>query len=164
VLAAAEKRRMLVFVHCGVLKVGFRTKLGLPSAFDGTLGNPLSLQRPAAEFPNLKFIVPHLGSGLFRELLMLADQAPNVYTDTSGIGGWAKYLDGNPTRAAVIRQAVEVMGAGRLLFGTDSTFFPRGWRRDVFDQQLAVFAEAKLSAEDVALILGGNLERLAADG
>lgn len=160
VLQAADKRGMFVFVHCGALKVGFRTKLGLASAFDGTLGNPPALQRPAAEFPNLNFILPHLGSGLFRELLMLADQAPNVYTDTSGIGGWAKYLDGNPTRAEVLRQAVDVMGARRLLFGSDSTFFPRGWRRDVFEQQLAAFAEAKLSNEDVALILGGNLERL----
>jgi predicted TIM-barrel fold metal-dependent hydrolase len=57
----------------------------------------------------------------------------------------------------VLRQAVEVMGAGRLLFGTDSTFFPRGWRRDVFDQQMALFVEAGLSDEQVTRILGVNL-------
>jgi hypothetical protein len=33
---------------------------------------------------------------------------------------------------------VEVIGAERLLLGTDSTFFPRGWRRDVFDAHLKV--------------------------
>jgi predicted TIM-barrel fold metal-dependent hydrolase len=140
--------------------VGFRTKLGLPSAFDGMMANPLALQRPAAQYPRAKFVVPHLGSGMLRELLMLADQSPNVYADTSGFGGWAKYLDGAPGKAQMVRQAVEVMGAGRLLFGTDSTFFPRGWRKDVFDEQLKVFQEAGLSAEQVKQILSGNMERL----
>lgn len=160
VLELANEQRLNVFVHCGVLKVGFRTKLGLPCAFDAQFANPLLLQRPAAEFPRANFIVPHLGSGLLRELLMLADQCSNVYADTSGLPGWAKYLDGRPMPAQVLRQAVDVMGAHRLLFGTDSTFFPRGWRRDVFDAQLEVFRQARLSEEQVAQILGQNLERL----
>jgi predicted TIM-barrel fold metal-dependent hydrolase len=162
VLDVANRHQLNVFVHCGVLKVGFRTKLGLPCAFDAMLSNPLALQKPAAQFPRARFIVPHLGSGYFRELLMLADTSPNVYADTSGVAGWAKYLDGSPTPAQVLRQAVTVMGAGRLLFGSDSTFFPRGWRRDVFDQQLRMFEEAKLSADDVTKILGRNLQDLIA--
>ena len=156
----ANQHALNVFVHCGVLKVAFRTKLGLPCAFDAQFANPLLLQRPANEFPRARFIIPHLGSGLLRELLMLADQAPNVYADTSGPNGWAKYLDGAPTPAEVLRQAVDVMGAHRLLFGTDSTFFPRGWRKEVFEQQLAVFREAQLTDEQVASILGQNLDRL----
>jgi predicted TIM-barrel fold metal-dependent hydrolase len=156
ILSFANEHALNVFVHCGVLKVGFRTKLGLPSTFDATFASPLALQRPAAQYPRVKFIIPHLGSGLLRELLMLADQAPNVYSDTSGVAGWAKYLDGAPPPARVLRQAVDVMGAGRLLFGTDSTFFPRGWRRDVFDQQMVLFAEAGLNEEQVTRILGGN--------
>jgi predicted TIM-barrel fold metal-dependent hydrolase len=160
ILQLANEHALNVFVHCGVLKIGFRTKLGLPCAFDASFSNPLQLQRPAAEFPRAKFIIPHLGSGLFRELLMLADQSPNVYSDTSGVGGWAKYLDGAPTPAGVLRQAVDVMGANRLLFGTDSTFFPRGWRRDIFEQQMKIYEEAKLTDEQVALILGENLRRL----
>jgi predicted TIM-barrel fold metal-dependent hydrolase len=163
VLDVANRWRLNVFVHCGVLKVGFRAKLGLPCAFDGLVSNPLALQKPAAQFPDARFIIPHLGSGFFRELLMLADMAPNVYADTSGVGGWAKYLDGSPTPVQVLRQAITVMGAGRLLFGSDSTFFPRGWRRDMFDQQLRIFEEAKLSNDDVAKILGGNLSALLSD-
>src|ERR1051326_1585245 len=77
ILDFANRHGLNVFVHCGVLKIGFRAKLGLPSAFDETLCNPLSLQRPAVEFPRINFIIPHLGSGFFRELLMLADQCPN---------------------------------------------------------------------------------------
>lgn len=159
-LQFANEHSLNVFVHCGVIKVGFRTKLGLPSPFDGTRCNPMALQKSAAEHPNATFIIPHLGSGYFSELLMLADMSPNVYADTSGIGGWAKYLEGKPGKHEVIRQAVDVMGAERLLFGTDSTFFPRGWRRDIFDEQIEVFQKAGLSGEEVGKILGGNLERL----
>ena len=156
----ADEHALNVFVHCGVLKVGFRTKLGLPCAFDAQFASPLLLQRPAAEFPRARFTIPHLGSGLLRELLMLADQSPNVFADTSGMAGWARYLDGAPSPAAALRHAVDVMGANRLLFGTDSTFFPRGWRRDVFDEQLTAFREARLSDVQVAQILGENLEGL----
>jgi predicted TIM-barrel fold metal-dependent hydrolase len=160
VLEVANRHKLLVFVHCGVLKVGFRDKLNLPAGYDLSLSNPLALRKAAAQFPNIRFILPHLGSGMFRELLMLADSAPNVFADTSGIGSWGKYLEGKPPEAQVLRHAVDVMGAERLLFGTDSSWFPRGWRRDVFDAHVRVFEEAKLDAQQVAAILGGNLERL----
>jgi hypothetical protein len=52
------------------------------------------------------------------------------------------------------------MGASRLLFGSDSTFFPRGWRRDVLDQQTRLFTEAGLNNEQVTQILGGNLNAM----
>ena len=42
-----------VFVHCGVLSVGVRKKLGLPSPFDIRFGNPLDLHaRRAARHPS----------------------------------------------------------------------------------------------------------------
>jgi predicted TIM-barrel fold metal-dependent hydrolase len=160
VLEMSNRHKLLVFVHCGVLKVGFRDKLNLPATFDLSLSNPLALRKAAAQFPNVRFVLPHLGSGMFRELLMLADSASNVFADTSGIGSWGKYLDGRPSEAQVLRHAVEVMGAERLLFGTDSGWFPRGWRRDVFDAHLQVFEEARLDAAQVGAILGANLDRL----
>ena len=40
-----------VFAHCGVLTVGVRKKLGLPSRFDLRLGDPLALARTALGFP-----------------------------------------------------------------------------------------------------------------
>ena len=35
----------------------------------------------------------------------------------------------------MFRQALAVAGADRLLFGTDSSFFPRGWVADVHERQ-----------------------------
>ena len=40
---AAAHGRALAFVHCGVLSVGVRAKLGLPSPFDMRFSNPLDL-------------------------------------------------------------------------------------------------------------------------
>ena len=70
---AASHPGTAVFVHCGVLSVGVRTKLGLASRFDLRLGNPLEVSRLAQAFPSVPFIVPHFGAGMFREVLMAAD-------------------------------------------------------------------------------------------
>ena len=49
----------LVYVHCGVLSVGFRKKLGLPSPFDVSYSNPIDLHAIALEFPDIRFVIPH---------------------------------------------------------------------------------------------------------
>ncbi|HEY3837407.1 MAG TPA: amidohydrolase family protein [Bryobacteraceae bacterium] len=150
----------VVFVHCGALTVGVRKKLGLPSLFDMSYSNPLDLHAVAMQFPQLNFIVPHFGAGMFREALMLCDLCPNVYLDTSSSNGWMKYEGLN--LKTVFQRALQVCGAGRLLFGTDSSFFPRGWNAAVFQAQTAALTELGVSNEDAAKIFGGNLERLLA--
>jgi predicted TIM-barrel fold metal-dependent hydrolase len=47
-----------------------------------------------------------------------------------------------------------------LLFGTDSSFYPRGWQKPVYEAQLAALDAAGGSATDRAKILGGNFQRL----
>src|SRR5688572_4751771 len=75
--------RIAVFVHCGVLSVGIRKKLGLPSPFDIRFGNPLDLHGVAMKYPKVPIVIPHFGAGMLREALMLADCSSNVYLDTS---------------------------------------------------------------------------------
>lgn len=146
-----------VFVHCGVLSVGVRAKLGLPSPFDMRFSNPIDLHHVALRHPSVRFVVPHFGAGYFREALMLADLCPNVYLDTSSSNSWMKYSESELTLETVFRRALAVTGPGRLLFGTDSSFFPRGWVRPVFEQQVEVLRRIGVSAEAAAAILGGNL-------
>lgn len=148
-----------VFVHCGVLSVGVRKKLGLPSPFDIRFGNPLDLHAVATAYPTVPVIVPHFGAGLFREALMVADLCSNILFDTSSSNGWIKYQDGL-TLTAVFRQALAVAGADRLLFGSDSSFFPRGWVKDVYARQSAALDELHVGAEVREKIFGGNFDRL----
>jgi predicted TIM-barrel fold metal-dependent hydrolase len=160
--AAAAHPGAIVFVHCGVLTVGVRRKLGLASRFDMRYSNPLDLHAVALEFPSVNFVIPHFGAGYFRETLMLCDLCPNVYMDTSSSNSWVRYLPGRLDLKDVFQQALEVAGPHRLLFGSDSSFFPRGWHAQILQAQMQALYAIEISAEHASLILGGNLQRLLA--
>lgn len=157
---AAQAPKRVVFVHMGALTVGVRAKLGLPSRFDMRFSNPIDLHRVALDHPGANFVIPHFGAGYFREALMLADLAPNVYFDTSSSNSWTRYLTPRPSLVQVFERALEVVGPERLLFGSDSSFFPRGWNRAVFLAQCKALESLGLAAPQAQAIFGGNLNRL----
>jgi predicted TIM-barrel fold metal-dependent hydrolase len=68
------------------------------------------------------------------------------------------------TLPQVFRRALEVAGHERLLFGTDSSFFPRGWNSAIFDAQVDALREIDASYDQAREILGGNLRRLLSPG
>ena len=161
----AEKHGRAVFVHCGVLSVGVRGKLGLPSPFDMRFSNPIDLHAVALRYPSVPIIVPHFGAGYFREALMVADLCPNVYLDTASSNRWVRYLEPHHMQSRVdlrhvFRQALDVVGPSRLLFGTDSSYFPRGWHDAIFEEQARALYEIGVSAGDARAIFGENLMRL----
>ena len=156
-LEIASEHRLSVLVHCGAISVGVRKKLGLPSQFDMRYSNPLHLHPVALHFPQINFVVPHFGAGLFREALMLADLCPNVYFDTSSSNRWMVYE--NLDLRSVFRRTIDVVGLDRILFGTDSSFFPRGWHVDILKQQATALYELGLESAQAELILCQNLER-----
>ncbi len=160
VLEIASASRLAVFVHCGAISVGVRKKLGLPSYFDMRFSNPLDLHAVASRFPQISFIVPHFGAGLFREALMLADLCPNVFFDTSSSNRWMAY-EGLDLRT-VFRRALDVAGVERLLFGTDSSFFPRAWQAEILQKQTTALYELGLKDSQAEQILCLNLERVLA--
>jgi predicted TIM-barrel fold metal-dependent hydrolase len=157
--AATAAPGTAVFVHCGLLSVGVRTRLKLPSRFDLRLGDPLAVSRVALTFPHVPFVIPHFGAGLLREALMAADAAPNIHLDTSSSNGWVRYTPGLALHD-VFRSALSVVGASRLLFGTDSSFFPRGWQHGIYELQHNIVASLGVSPEGMDLIFGGNFDRL----
>ena len=93
--------QVAVFAHCGVLSVGIRKKLGLPSPFDIRYGNPIDLHGVALKHPTVPIIIPHFGAGMLREALMLADCCPNVHLDTSSSNSWIKFTPGPDARAGL---------------------------------------------------------------
>ncbi|MGA2182726.1 MAG: amidohydrolase family protein [Bryobacteraceae bacterium] len=153
-------RRGIAFVHCGVLTVGVRRKLELRSDFDLRFSNPVDLHAVALRYPEVRFVIPHFGAGYLREALMIADLCPNVYLDTSSSNNWMRYEQEPVDLRSVFRRALAVVGPSRLLFGTDSSFFPRGWHRQIFDTQARVLYELGISAGDARLVLHDNLARL----
>lgn len=159
VFAAAGAHGRAVFVHCGVLSVGVRKTLGLPSRFDLRLGDPLAVAAVAVRHPAVPVIIPHFGAGFFREALMAADASPNIVLDTSSSNGWIKFHPGLTLRDAFAR-ALDCVGPTRILFGTDSSFFPRGWQQPILDAQSAILTDLGLDAAAQSAILGGNFSRV----
>jgi predicted TIM-barrel fold metal-dependent hydrolase len=155
----ARAHRAAVFAHCGYLSIEARVRLGLPSVLDLRCGDPLALARTAARFPTVPAIIPHFGAGFFREALMAAESAPNIHFDTSSSNGWIKYFPGL-SLADVFRQALTVIGPDRLIFGTDSSFFPRGWRRVIMGAQRTILDDIGAEPDAQAKIFSGNFKRL----
>ena len=160
VFEAAAEHGCAVFVHCGVLSVGVRRKLGLASRFDIRRGRPLALVPIASAFPGVPVIIPHFGAGFFRDALMAAALCHNVVVDTSSSNAWMQYLTPPPTLADVFRQTLAVLGPERILFGSDSSFFPRGWQRPVYDAQRAALDAVGLDKQGRAAIFADNFDRV----
>ena len=148
------------FVHCGLLVVKLRDLLGLPRVQDIQFANPLSLIPAANAHPAVPFVIPHFGAGLFREALLAGAQCENVYVDTSSTNSWRRTQPGAPDLAQVFERALEVFGAERVLFGTDSNVFPAGWRAERLAEQREAMGALDVSEEDQAAIFGGNAARL----
>ena len=160
ILEWAEQGSRAIFVHCGVLSVGVRDKLGLESRFDMRFSNPIDLHAIAMAHPKVSFIVPHFGAGYFREALMLADLCPNVYLDTSSSNRWMRYQESQLDLRQVFRRTLDIVGPKRLLFGTDSASFPAGWNAHIFEDQAKALYEVGIDNPSARAIFGENLLRI----
>lgn len=155
-----EERGTQAVVHCGLLSIPLRDRFGLPRPQDLTLGNPLYLVSVAERHRRARFIVPHMGAGLLRETLLLGRQCSNVLVDTSSSNGWIDTQVANLSLADAFERVLGVFGPERVLFGTDSSVFPRGWRRDVLLAQREALGSLGVAEADRDLVFGGNATRL----
>ncbi len=122
--------------------------------------SPLSLFEVARDFPEIPFLIPHFGAGYFDDLLALCWSLPNIYIDTSGSNQWMRWMPYPLTLEDLYRKALETIGPERILFGSDSSYFPRGFSERYLLDQLRACYTLNVSDEDVALIFGGNAARL----
>jgi predicted TIM-barrel fold metal-dependent hydrolase len=118
----------------------------LPVLYD-VMGAVSVCELLAGEYPDVNFIIPHLGSFAddWRAQVALIDHLvrhPNIYTDTAGV-----------RRFDILAQAVARAGARKILFGSDGPWLHPG-------TELAKVLALRLSRRDEALVLGGNFLRL----
>ena len=158
--ALAQELDVPVFCHMGILRVKLREKLGLPSRFDMRFSNPVLLHRAAADHPKVRFILPHFGCGYLNEALFVGSLCQNVFIDTSSSNEWMSLLTEPLSLARALELCLKVFGSERILFGTDSSTLPRGYRRDNMDALLAAFETLKVGATEREKIMGLNLAAL----
>ena len=119
---------------------------GLPVLYD-VMGEVSVCELLAQEYPDVNFIIPHLGSFAddWRAQLALIDHLarhPNIYTDTAGV-----------RRFDLLEQAVRRAGAHKVLFGSDGP-----WLHPAVE--LAKIHALNLPQDQKRLVLGGNFLRL----
>lgn len=122
--------------------------------------NPLKLHNVAKDFPDVTFVVPHFGCAWIRETLQLCWACANVSIDTCGSNQWVKWVDGDWTTKKLFRKYMETIGPERIIFGTDSSYFPRGFAEPYLMDQIRDVRELFYREDDIQLIFGGNAARL----
>lgn len=160
VFGELEARGGIAVVHCGMLSIPLRDKFQLRRPQDVKLADPLHLIPVANKHRRATFLVPHMGGGFFRETLMLGAQCENALVDTSSSNSWIKTQAAPLTLADALQRVLGVFGPERVLFGTDSSVFPRGWRRDVLVSQREALGSIDVAGGDRELIFGGNATRI----
>lgn len=148
----AERLHIPVLIHFGPLRY--------EGIVAGANISPLVLQDVARGFPGVPFIVPHFGCGYPRELLHLMWVCGNVYVDTSGSNEWMRWMPYDLDLRALFKRFVETVGPGRIIFGTDSSWFPRGFVRRYLEVQLQACHDLNLDDGALRAIFAGNAARL----
>jgi len=120
----------------------------LPVLYD-VMGEVSVVELLAHEYPDVLFIIPHLGSFSddWKAQLALIDplvRYPNIFTDTAGV-----------RRFDILEQGVQRAGACKILFGSDGP-----WLHP--EVELAKVRALGLSAKDEHLIQAGNFLRITA--
>jgi predicted TIM-barrel fold metal-dependent hydrolase len=121
-------------------------RFGLPVLYD-VMGEVSVCELLAGEYPDVDFIIPHLGSFAddWRAQLSLIDHLerhPNIYADTSGV-----------RRFDVLTQALQRAGPAKILFGSDGPWLHPGL-------ELAKVRALGLPPRSERLVLGDTLLRL----
>lgn len=145
VMALASERGAPVTLHATDPEAG-------PNAGPPTpLGDYIALAR---DFPAATVILAHWGGGMAFRGHEGEALPPNLYFDTA-----ASPLLYDP---GVFRRAVDAVGAGHILYGSDYPLilYPKGERVPSFAPFLREIAAAGLTPEESEQIMGANMRRL----
>jgi predicted TIM-barrel fold metal-dependent hydrolase len=120
----------------------------LPVLYD-VMGEVSVVELLAREYPDVPFVIPHLGSFAddWRAQVAFLDplaRHPNVYTDSSGV-----------RRFDLLEEAVRRAGAHKVLFGSDGPWLHPGL-------ELAKVRALRLAPADERRVTGANFLRLIA--
>ncbi|KKC30559.1 hypothetical protein CDSM653_00414 [Caldanaerobacter subterraneus subsp. pacificus DSM 12653] len=145
----ATEYQIPVLIHFGILGGG--GGIGYSPNID-----PLIIHDVAKAFPKLKIVIPHFGCGYVRELLQLAWACPNIYVDTSGNNEWIRWMPYELTLEGLFKKFYETIGPERIIYGSDSEWFPRGYVIRYFLDQIRAVRRIGIPEGDIKKIFRDN--------
>ena len=148
-----EKRELPLLIHFGILggSGGIAWQKNI---------NPLNIHDVAKNFPNLNIIIPHFGCGYVFETLNLCWACPNVSIDTSGSNQWMNWMPYEVSLNSLFKKYRETIGAERIIFGTDSSYFPRGFAKAYHEEQIRAMVYSGYSESEIEMVLSGNIKKI----
>jgi uncharacterized protein len=149
----AEKYQLPVLIHFGIMGAAG----GIADSYNI---NPMVIHDVARTHPDIPFIIPHFGCGHPEQLLQLAWVCPNVYVDTTGSNQWTRWMPYPLTVKDLFKKFYETVGPERIIFGTDSEWFPRGFVKRYLDDQLRDCYELGMKEEEIKCIFRDNIAGL----
>jgi len=160
----ADRAAWPLWETCAELGVPVLVHFGPLGAGGGIMGgpniSPLALHDVAKSFPDVTFVIPHFGCGYVRETLHLCWGCGNIHIDTSSSQQWTRWMPGDLTQKDLFRKYLETIGPERLIFGTDSSWFPLGFVNRYLEDQIRDCHYLGVSDENIRRIFHDNAARL----
>jgi len=153
--ALARERGVPVAVHTGPLA----------APLFSTYASPLEIDEPAADFPDVAFVILHAGQRAWFDLALdMARWKPNLYLELSLWQGLL--LEDEARFVARLAEIKAGIGLGRVVFGSDCPGASATMPLDAWVDAWRAFPEtaakhgARITEEEVAQMLGGTAATL----
>lgn len=147
----ANDHNFLITYHMGI---------SIGSMADMRYMNPADVSPIARDYTKTNFLFAHFATGYLQELLFLMYHVNNVFAETSSSNRWMDYMPYDINLRQVFERVVKASDIDHIIFGTDSTSFPRGWRSSIYQTQLAVCNDIGFNQSEIDQIFYKNLENL----
>ncbi len=132
-----------------------------PAPMKAKYSRPIFVDSVAADFPDLKIVMAHVGHCWWQEALALAGSKWNLYVDFSG---WQRTFIHEPENVyEMLRHALNEIGPWRVMYGTDNPYLKLMLpTRDWIDGVKAAVDSKRFSfsAEEIDIILGPAAAKL----
>ncbi|MBW2092698.1 MAG: amidohydrolase, partial [Deltaproteobacteria bacterium] len=133
-------------------------RLGLPIIAHGGVfttdkeyTRPINFTRVLENYPDLTFVIAHLGHGYWNESLEMSKKYPNLFFDTSAAIHGAEGHKPLSDDEAV--ELIRKIGVDRVMFGSDFPWYHPG-------QDLKRFLGLKFNEEEKKALLSENARRI----
>jgi predicted TIM-barrel fold metal-dependent hydrolase len=127
--------------------------------------NPVDLQAPARDFPDMSFVVHHLALPYFEELVSIAARFPNVYLS---LAGYITFYRVAPRRVQEhLGRLLQAVGVEKILWGSEAALAgsPAPYLRAFMELEIPAdlrsgYGYPQITRDDKRKILGENFAKL----
>jgi len=146
------EQELPVLIHTGSQPAPFKSRYARPAFVDDV----------AADFPELKIIMAHVGHNWWEEALLVGSVKPNVRYD---ISGWQPAIGEFPeVFYRMLRRLLDTVGPWRVFFGSDGPYLNgilplEEWVAAIEEPDLARCPEVSFSDVEKRLVMGEAFAR-----